>query len=500
LSSLPRPSGPVAWTAGVALLSVLYMALVVPLGFGPDETQHAFRAYQLALGNLFPQLVNCVAHPHLASCRPPLHARLVPHRRAGGALPYGLVHVFDYLYRREHKPSGGPTRFGPRAYATLAGASLGGRTTFAHFENTALYSPANYIPQIVVFWIARLVGAPALATMFAARLVGGLVWAALVSAAVAIVPRWKWLLSLAVLVPTALAQGSDISADSLTLGVVALTTAYALALADRGGVLRRREVAALALLGLVIGLMKFPLLLILAALLALVWRALGGGRGRWLRAAAIAAPGVLAGVWWDLAADSYFVPYRDVVYRVGQRIAISEPRQLHHLISEPYVMASIVWNTLAHGHLLYIDEVVGQVGQNSLPGALGIVWLAVFALLALASGEGGGPPGRVRAWIGGTLLAYLLATAVALYVTWSAVGASQISGMHGRYLTLVLVLALPLLAGAGARRFTLGPRTTRWAAVALSAVSAGWLYAYTSVHYYDAAPWTAVARVGSVLF
>ena len=126
-----------------------------------------------------------------------------------------LVRVFSYLYHHSHNRLGIAHRFDPRSYAPLLAATFGGsRLVYAHFENTALYSPANYLPQIVVFWIARNVGEPIVATLFTVRLVGGLVWAALVSAAVAIVPRWKWLFSLVVLVPTALAQGSAISADS----------------------------------------------------------------------------------------------------------------------------------------------------------------------------------------------------------------------------------------------------------------------------------------------
>jgi uncharacterized membrane protein len=106
----------------------------------------------------------------------------------------------------------------------------------------------------------------------------------------------------------------------------------------------------------------------------------------------------------------------------------------------------------------------------------------------------------VRRWLAGTLVVYFLATVLALYVTWSAVAAKGISGMHGRYLTLVLVLALPMLAGLGRRRLRISPRLTAYAVMAISAVSAGWLYAYTAAHYYGVAPWTAVARVGSALF
>jgi type II secretory pathway component PulM len=39
-----RLPGPVLWTAVVALLAVVWMTFVVPLGDGLDEAEHVFRA------------------------------------------------------------------------------------------------------------------------------------------------------------------------------------------------------------------------------------------------------------------------------------------------------------------------------------------------------------------------------------------------------------------------------------------------------------------------
>jgi uncharacterized membrane protein len=478
------------------------MTLVVPLGFGPDETQHAFRAYQLSLGQLFPQVINCATHPHLMPCRGnPRHSHLLARQRAGGMLPISLVRVFSYLYHHSHNRRGIAHHFDPRSYAPLLAATFGGsRLIYAHFENTALYSPANYLPQIVVFWIARNVGEPIVATLFTVRLVGGLVWAALVSAAVAIVPRWKWLFSLVVLVPTALAQGSAISADSLSLGLVALSVAYALRLVDRGATPSRRQIGLLALLGLLIGLLKFPLVLVVVAIVAIVWRVLGAGADRRRRAALIGLPGLVAAAVWDIASNAYFVPYRDVVYQQLARVNVSESGQEHYLITHLYDLPGILLNTATHTGVFELDQIVAQVGQMGLPEWFAIIWLAAFALLACCSSEGGEPARRVRGWIGGSLVVYWLATIVALYITWSAVGASAISGMHGRYLTLVLILAVPLLAGLARARFAISERSTGYATMAISAIAAGALYAYTSSHYYGDAPWTAVAHVSSRLF
>ena len=500
VSRSSRLSGPVAWTAGIGIVSVLFMGLVVPLGFGPDETQHAFRAYQLSLGHLFPQIVTCADHRHLLSCHGRLHGYLLPKRRVGGEVPHTLWSVLT----RVLAVSGFGTRtphFDPQTYAPLLGETLAvPATAFAHFENTALYSPVNYMPEIVVFWIARHVAEPVVASLFAARIFTGMVWVTLVTAAVAITPRWKWLFSLVVLVPTALSQGAAISADSAALGVTALTTAYSLHLANRGTELRRREIAALSGLGLLIGLLKFPLVLVLVAVVAILSGVLGAGAARRWRAAAIVLPGIVAAVWWDLASNAYFVPYRNIVYPPVLRAYISQPQQEHYLFTHLLAIPGLLWKTASHGHLFKLNELVGQIGEKGLPEWFAIVWLILFLVLACGSIDGPGVGRAVRGWIAGTLIVYFLGTAIALYLTWTSVGASQISGMHGRYFTLVLVLAVPLFAGLAGNRLRISPRITAYASMAISAGAALTTFAYTADHYYAEPPWSALSHVVSVLF
>jgi uncharacterized membrane protein len=282
--------------------------------------------------------------------------------------------------------------------------------------------------------------------------------------------------------------------------VVALTTAYVLYLADRGLALQRREIALLSLLGLVIGLLKFPLVLVLVALIALLSGVLGGGAARRWRATVIALPGVVAAILWDIASNSYFVPYRNVVYEAARRVFISQPEQEHYLLSHVVKIPALFWNTAIAGNLFKLNGVAGTVGEWGLPEWFAITWLVLFVLLACGSTEGAGVGRTVRGWISWTLVTYFLATAVAIYITWTAVGASQISGMHGRYFTLVLVLAVPLFAGLGRRRLRISPRITAYSVMLISALSAAWMFSYTAQRYYAKPPWWVFAHVTSVLF
>lgn len=487
------------WTAAIAGVSVLYMAFVVPLGAAPDEAEHAFRAYQLSLGTLFPQIVSCTKHANLLPCRVHYPGHLVPHRRVGGRISAALYEVF----KRMSHVSG--SHFNPRVYTSELGKTFGGTATvYAHFENTALYSPANYVPQTVVFWLGRQLSMSVIATLLTARVVTGIVWASMVTASVALVPRWKWLFVLVVLVPTALAQGPTLSADSMTLGLAALTIAYALRLADRAAPPRNAELVALGALGLLVGMLRAPLPLVVLAALVIVWPVLGARRARIARVAVIALPAIVAAAWWNLATDSaYFVPYRNAIFPPSKQAYISQAGQTHYLLTHLYDVPALLWNTAVNGHLFRLGGVVGTLGSNPLTGSLpewfALLWLAVFVALAVGSSEGLPPRRRLRSWLAGTVVAYFLLVALALYLTWTAVGSGLIYGISGRYFTPALTLLIPLLAGLGGTRVRFGQRTVARAVMITTTLAAVALFVHTAQHFYHQAPWQVVPRVASAL-
>lgn len=478
---------------------MIYMVLVVPIGFPSDETQHILRAYQVSLGTLFPQIIHCVGRPLPPACFSHYHSRLTPHRRVGGPVAVSLSVTLNHIFEWAESGRGG-THFNPHVYTRLPLALGDPRTVFAHFENTALYSPANYVPQSIVLWLGRKLAEPVITTLFAGRFATGLVWAALVTAAVAIVPRWKWLFALALLVPTAITQGSSFSADSMAFAATGFTIAVALRLADRNVTLRRREVAAVSALCLLIGLLKTPLPIVIVAVVAILWPVLGRGSARAARAAAVALPGFAAAIWWTLASSAYFVPYRNAVYQPPLQVFISPSEQAHYLLGHITAIPALLWQTLIHGQVVPISGLVGAAGETSLGRWFALGWLCVFFVLVLGSHEGASPRRPLRLWLGGTLLAYVLATVLVLYLSWTAVGASIVSGMHGRYYTPVLALLIPLLAGLGGKRLRLSERAVAWTAIVVLLACSVTMCAHVATDYYHQPPWQALSRTTGALF
>jgi hypothetical protein len=488
----------VLWTAGVSLLAVLWMTFVMPIGDVFDETEHAFRAYQLSLGHLYPQFFSCVAHPTARACSAET-GPLVPLKRVGGQVSTALYVVLHKLFRIGL--TGQRTHFDPSTYASFAKLALGGSSTvFAHFENTVLYSPVNYIPQTTAFWFGRLFSAGVLRTLFTARLAAGLVWMALVTTSVALMRRWRWLWAMAVLVPTALAQGPSLSADSMAFGIVAVAVAYALRLAHAGEPLRWSQIARLTALGLALGLLKFPFPLVIVAIAVIVWPLCGGGRMRWGALAAFVLPGLAAAAWWNVTIDAYFLAYRNTVFKLSLRRDINRHAQVHYILSHLIKMPALLWNTLTSGQLIRLGELVGTYGERALPAWLGGIWLIVLVALATTCTEAGRPSRGTRAGLGLVLVLGGLVTVFTLYATWNGVGASSIDGVQGRYFSALLVLAVPLLAGLARIR----PRVPEWlvpvTVMTVTGTGAIIIFESTAWSYYHQALWQVAPRVVRQLF
>lgn len=498
-----RLPGPVLWTAVISGLSVLYFAFVMPIGRGTDEAEHAFRIYQIATGHLFPELIRCATHPALLACHVAIPTPHVPSRRTGGPVAAGLYEVYEQLLALVQRPGEG-SHFNPAYYVRGLSDTLGGRATvFAHFENTALYSPANYLPQTLVMWIGRQTSASVVGTVIAARLLTGMVWAGCVTAAVALAPRWRWLFSLVVLVPTALSQGAMLATDSATLAISALAIASALRVRDGGGVLSRRAVALLCVLCLLLGLLKVPMAVLVLAVAALAWPVLGEARARLVRLAIIVVPGLAAGAWWTLAANRYFVSYRNATFVPAEQANINQAAQEHHLLTHLYDIPALLWNSAVNGHLLHLGGMVSTIGQDGgagpLPESVAICWLALVALLAAATHEGAPPTLRLRGALALTWLLFFLIAAFGIYVTWDSVGAGTIDGIHGRYTTPALILAVPMLAGLGRGRMRLPPRTVALAVMAVSLGLMVTVFLREAHYYYGQEPWQALPRALSAI-
>ena len=188
----------------LALIFGTAFLFVTPPFQVPDEPNHFFRAYQVSEGK-----VHALKHE----------------QRVGDFLPESVLEV---TYPFNHIIAGGKFTEDPM-FLKAASVSLNPeKRIFVDFNNTALYSPACYVPQALGIAILRIFGAPVLSLFYAARIATLLFWIVLVFISVRLIPVGKWLFCFLALLPMSLSINSSLSADVMTNGIAFLFVALIL--------------------------------------------------------------------------------------------------------------------------------------------------------------------------------------------------------------------------------------------------------------------------------
>ena len=443
----------------VALLFVGAFVGTVPAGFGLDEANHALRAWQVSRGVPEPETIT-------------------PGLQYGGPVPAALV---DYVLEGTDASNAGRGTGQPWTRQDVglapdldelgrAVVSEDSPSVLRDFTNTGASSFVPYLPAAAGMRVASLLDADVAGVVLAAKAASGLSYVVLASLAVLVLrrSRWRWLVALVALLPTTVFQAGVLTADTFSNGIALLFVASVLALHERAG--RAPAVLLVGTLAAALGLVAAkPTYVLLVPLLLLVPTAALGLRNRlaaWgLRLGATAVVGVVAVVLTARASD--------VADAIRTQIAdwplVDRHVQLAQLLGDPPRIVGVLARTFVEFGSTWVEGVTAQMGTNSvfLPEPFVVLLIVALVLAALR----GGRRSRVLGWALVLLsLATVCAVVMALYLTFTVVGAPSAVGVQGRYFTPVLV---PLLAGIGMvlpARVEMGDRT---AAVAFSAVSVG---------------------------
>lgn len=180
-------------------LSLLF-GISSPLFNVPDEVAHFYRAFEIAQG-------------HLVSV---MDEKMF---MAGRELPVdGDLNLFRESWQ---------------SFWKNAGLRESAEPVFHNFFNTALYSPATYIPQSAGIAIARLFTDRIVIIAYAGRIVNWLSVTAILYAAVRILPRGKRFVIFFLLMPMNIQESFSLSPDGMTVAIAVLMASLVLFLRER---------------------------------------------------------------------------------------------------------------------------------------------------------------------------------------------------------------------------------------------------------------------------
>lgn len=396
-----------------ALAGSVMVALVTPPFMGPDEPNHAYRAYLITLG------------------RPVAGRVLAPDGwRGGGPADRGAIAaaaVFEPLRFND------AAKATPDLYAEARRFGWTGSKAPTNFQNTAIYGPALYLPAAAGLGLGKALGLPVVGSLTLARLMGGLACALIGFCALRIAGRARIALFAILLLPMSVFLYGTLTQDGLVITLTALGCALISRAASQDRGLSARELWAASVCFALVAMGKPPCALFGLMLAAVRY---DGPGPRWPAAFLPLVTSSLWGAWMSL-----------LVWVTDG----AEARQLAGLAAHPLSIAPIAWRTfVAHGRDL-ADQFVGVLGWLDTTLAHGFypaAWIVLALAAALSSGKG-----RSRGWRGLGPAAALAALAAAgatflgLYLQWTPLGFPTVEGVQGRYLIPVALVAALALEG-----------------------------------------------------
>lgn len=420
---------PILFLALGTLLSIAYAVIVPPFQV-PDENRHLWRAYGISdLHFIGPTWTKVPASFMGLYQRFPRFLEATPGRRNVRSDLVGFLRQ-----------------------------SLNDKVT-VEVENPRanLYSFVPYLTTALVLRIGRFVQGSPLELMYAGRLANAAVYLWLIYLALRILPEFRLLLLTIALTPMSLHLAASFSADSLTLGLTALFTAYVFRLAfdNRISTVRARDLPIMAALLVLLALCKLNIWT--AILVALIPKEKFGSRtGAVLSVAACALAAIAAAISWQTLNGSAIAAYR-MLDPMG---AVAAPNALF-VLRHPIRFCQIILLTSMWSFWNWCQEFIGAFGWSLTPmSSVHVMLYAAGILLAACIRSARVTIERWQKWLAALFVAltflsihtllWVLETPVEL-LQHASDQFSPVLGIQGRYF---LPLALPGLI-AVKRRFEL---------------------------------------------
>lgn len=297
---------------------------------------------------------------------------------------------------------------------------------------TIQYPFLGYVPQASALLIGKTAGLEPIDAQVLARFFNLTMYILVIVIAIFIIPKGRWLMVSIALLPTSLFLASSLSADALNIAWNILFVAYIARLYEQKSKISKKQITAVATLGIGLFLLKVaytPLLLLILALK----KATISTRNKWILFCAVFATGAFMYLVWSSNWGSL-------------NAIVDIPSNMNTIIGSPIksvfaVLVNILFvpmKLFEMNKTLYLGLaiVVATITLMPLIGARAVIPKRLFDLVS-----------QYKLQVLGLMavIASLVLTYAALMVTWTDVatnGFINILGFQGRYILPLLPLLL----------------------------------------------------------
>lgn len=401
----------------ISLIFGTVFVFAIPPFCSYDEATHTYRIYQLSTGNL-------------------IGDKLTPNK-TGGLIPTNIANLtekYRSIFFLQKKMS----------FQEYKQDSLilidGNYSAPVNFENTALYSPINYIPQIIVMWFLRIINVPVLFSLYTLRMISLLMWIAVCAIALRIMQTKKIFMFVILLNPLSLFLASSLNTDGISIAFSALILAM-FSLYYKKDRLTNKNLLLYASLWSYLALLKPPYFLIGFLIYILPNHKTPTRINKIIKYIMFILP-LFMFLLWSYLSHLTYAPYRTD--------ALTDTAfQLKILINQPYIFVISLFNTYASNFSNYLPAEIFNIFvniTNPIPIWLTFSWFMFLGMVALYKNKSETIfDKKTRLFTFFLILVVFLAINALLFVSWTTPGANIIQGLIGRYfIPILLMLSIPL--------------------------------------------------------
>jgi uncharacterized membrane protein len=409
------------------------MIVLIPPGAGYDEEDHLVRVWEMSAFSFIPGQMSSQEMKYPALFR-------------------------DFAYRQQ----GGTGILGSEFWQRYARASLD-EYGFVRREidTKSVYSPPLLLPQALTMRIlGRRADLPALPIFYACRFASLLSYLLLVWLAIRLIPYGKWILLALAITPMALFQAATLSPDAISNGIGFLFIAGCLK-ATASKEIGWKECGSLILLISLLFLAKLNLIPLVLLPFLLVSPARFAKKGIYVfLLTATAVLFLVETVGWYIIASA-----RSDSLMANDANPIA---QLRYLVSQPFAFPQIVLKDLLTNGWAYFQGWINGYGYYywTPPLIVSFFFLLGLGLALLLDPADQQVSTKLRIALLLIFAGGYLATAGAMYTTFTPVGSDQLFGVQGRYLIpLALLLFLTIASLSWPRKLAVS--SPRWVIIFL---------------------------------
>lgn len=389
-------------------IGLMYLIFMIP-SFVPDEYAHIWKSYQISEGILLT----------------PIDEEGKSHTEVPKFFQKNIIYIINN-YNDMNEAIKEKTDY----------------TDKVEVETTAQnYPPILYTFSSIGLFLSRIIGLNGLLAQYVARIFNFIVFLLLAYYSIKIIPFGKLLLSCFYFFPMVLQQAASISGDSLVNGICIFFIAFNLYLLFKKETITKKEIISYILLSVFIGVGKVVYIPLVGISLLLIQSKNLTKNNKILLIATSIILGAVAAVGWYAFSMQYT---GNEVYLEQNNVNAIE--QIKNLIHYPLHGVKVLIQTIMQNGESYLFTLVGNSLSwflISIPLPAIVAFIVLLVLSVFFEKNEHELNCKQKIWI---LLMFIVSVTLvfmALYVSWTGVGASTVSGVQGRY--FIPIILLPLL-------------------------------------------------------